>query len=47
MGKYVKVGTTGRVNTDVALPVGTPGANGPASRGPGHASGAKPHPLVP
>ncbi len=28
LGKYVKLGTTGRVNADVALPAGTPGIDG-------------------
>jgi hypothetical protein len=52
IGRYVRLGTTGRVNNDVALPPGTPGMNGlwaylAAVLGtPTQPFGANPHNLV-
>jgi hypothetical protein len=52
IGKYVKLGTTGRVNADVQLPAGTPGINGfwayinAVAGGAGTPFGANPHNLV-
>jgi hypothetical protein len=52
IGKYVQRGTTGRVNADVAVPAGTPGATAfwsylaAASKAPANPFGANPHKLV-
>lgn len=52
IGKYVKVGSTGRVNNKVALPAGTPTVNGlwaylaAAAKTSAPAFGANPHPLI-
>ena len=51
IGKYVRLGTTGRVNANVALPQGTPGIQGfwaylSAVLGPERPFGANPHDLV-
>lgn len=52
IGKYVKLGTTGRVNGDVGLPSGTPGIDGfwaylaAVLGGSGAPFGANPHNLV-
>ncbi len=52
IGKYVQRGTTGRVNADVAVPAGTPGATAfwaylaAASKAPASPFGANPHKLV-
>lgn len=52
MGKYVKLGTTGRVNRNVQLPNGTPGIRGlwaymhAALKGPGQPFGNDPHGLI-
>jgi hypothetical protein len=52
IGKYVKVGTTGKVNADVALPSGTPGIQGlwaylsAALKCPDQPFGANPHGLI-
>lgn len=52
LGKYVKVGTTGRVGADVRLPTGTPSTAGfwaylgKALKLPGDPFGANPHALV-
>lgn len=52
IGKYVQRGTTGKVNADVAVPAGTPGATAfwsylaAASKAPTSPFGANPHSLV-
>jgi hypothetical protein len=52
IGKHVKLGTTGKVNSDVALPTGTPGIKGlwayiaAALQSPEAPFGANPHPLL-
>lgn len=52
IGKYVKVGTTGRVAANVGLPAGTPGSNemwayvAAVARAQGQPFGANPHALV-
>jgi hypothetical protein len=52
IGKHVKLGTTGKVNRDVALPVGTPGIKGlwayiaAAAQSPEAPFRANPHPLI-
>ena len=52
IGKYVKLGTTGRVDADVNLPLGTPGIDGfwaylaAVLGASGQPFGANPHPLV-
>ena len=52
IGKQVKLGTTGKVNRDVALPVGTPGIKGlwayiaAAAGAPEAPFGANPHGLI-
>lgn len=52
IGKYVKVGTTGRVSSNVSLPAGTGGSNemwayiAAVAKAPGQPFGGNPHPLV-